>query len=382
MKKLIALFLVLLLFCSCGAQEEPVADEQEEPVSESSESEEEIPGEPEISEPSAEPENENPEEIIIEADSEISYIGENGKLGFCSGGVPVTEAIFDRIVQINDIEDDEVHIHCTYEESKKVYAGIIADGTRKTIGTNASGWAQTEERENVLYYLFEKGSDSLINEVPLVNFYYTGIDGYGNSLNRILVSGTNDGDLYEYIREESGWGLYQMQSGGVYYAYNEDYSFTQYYWKSGEKRYGLETPDGKIIIEPIYASQPKKINDRFIVYDGYPSIHPDDIVRTFIMDIKGNIICDEYDYITVFSWNGRFILIASKNDGGDYHEWLIDLDGNKLSESYNRIEPVEAEDNRGRFYYVGLEVWEDKPSFNFGDATEIIPIEEYMQYYK
>ena len=82
MKKLFVLILALLLLCACGAEEEPVI---EEPQSEA-----------EVFE-SSEAETENKAEINITG--EISYKGENGKIGIHKNGNPITEPVFDEIIE-------------------------------------------------------------------------------------------------------------------------------------------------------------------------------------------------------------------------------------------------------------------------------------------
>ena len=126
MKKLFALILALLMLCSCGVEEEPVVEENNQQIN------------------------------IVDS---VSYLGENGKYGFHNNGVPVTEAIFDAIIPIKKISDEEIYIDSTDEEANGIYAGTVTDGTRKTLDGFSWEGMNVIERENILYSLYEKGSD-------------------------------------------------------------------------------------------------------------------------------------------------------------------------------------------------------------------------------
>lgn len=342
MKKLITVILAILMLCACGVN------------------------------PQEEPEKE-PEIKIVD---EVSYTDESGKYGFHKDGVPVTEAIFDEIVHIVKIDDDEVYIDSAEDESENIYAGKITDGTRRTIKMFFPVSTGFFERENILYYLYEKGSASLINEIPLVNFNYVGLEGYGNSLNKLMINGSHEGDLYSYIREESGWELYEMQSGGVYNAYSEVFYMTRYYWKSQCCYYGLEKPDGTVIIEPVYGNI-EILPYRFVLaYDGYSRITIDDFICTYIMDFEGNVICDEYNYVDfTFVQNGKFVMRAMVTDmGGDSHWYFIDEKGNKLSEGYNQIQLVFEDDGDAK----NAKVLPDTKNYDPDAEYELISIEDYI----
>ena len=356
MKKLFLLVLALIMLCSCGVQEEPVT---EEPQSEA-----------EVSVP------EKVETKEIETVDSVSYLGENGKYGFHNNGVPVTEPIFDAIIPIKRISDEEIYIDSTDEEANGIYAGTVTDGTRKTL--DGFSWEGTNviERENILYSLYEKGSDSLINEIPLFNFNYFGLEGYGNVLGKFMIKGTNGGDLYEFVREEDGWKLYEMQSGGVYNAYSEVCYMTRYHWTFHKCYYGLEKPDGTVIIEPVFGNLEMLPYDFVLAYDGYSRVTIDDLICTYIFDYEGNVICDEYAYVGYeFVGNMKYVMTAMlRDETGDDHWYFIDQSGNKLSESYNKIELVF--DNEGTAEKA--KVTADTKTYN-GDAPfEEIPIENYI----
>lgn len=360
MKKLFALILALLMLCGCGLSEEPVEPETE--------------GGSEVSKS----ENEEPQtEEKINIVDEVSYLGENGKYGFHREGVPVTEAVFDKITHIGKIEDGEVYIDGTEEEAQNIFAGIISEGTRRTVDTRSWEGAEISERENILYYLYEKGSGSVINETPLTNFGFIGLEGYGNSLNKLLIIGTSAGDSYKYIREKDGWELYEMQSGGVYNAYSEVFYMTRYCWRNDTFYYGLERPDGTVIIEPIYGNLEILPYMFVLAYDGYSRVTVDDFICTYIMDFDGNIICDEYNYISyTYVGQRKFVMIAMENDpvSPDAHWYFIDEKGNRLSESFNYIDIIFEDDGTAK----KAKVHPDEKDYNPDAAFEEIPIEEYI----
>ena len=344
MKKLFLIILAIIMLCACGVQEEPAENPQEKPE--------------------------------INLVDEVSYVGENGKYGFHNGGVPVTEAIFDEILHVKKTENDEIYIDSTDEEAMKIYAGKITDGTRETLDEFSLEGTKITERENTVYFLYEKGSDSLINEIPFYNFNFFGLEGYGNSLNKLMIKGTSNGDLYEYVREEKGWELYEMQSGGVYNAYSETCYMTRYYWRFSKCYYGLEKPDGTVIIEPIYGNI-EMIPYRFVLaYDGYSRITVDDLICTYIFDFEGNVISDEYNYIRYdFTQSGKFVMIAMLTDEtGDDHWYFIDEKGNKLSEGYNRIDLIYDENGCSK----EAKVLPDTKNYNPDAKPEIISITEYF----
>ena len=311
---------------------------------------------------------------------------QNGKYGFHNGGVPVTEAIYDEIVPIHKVGDDEVYVN-TYEVAKKdmadLFVGIYTDGTRETI--DFSNWQsiKTIKKTNTLYSIYQAGSDSLINDIPFMNFNLNAPNSWGNSLHVVLLSGTNGGDRYDYIPTENGWKLYQMQSGGVYNAYSEKCYFTKYYWSPSALRYGLIKPDDSVILEPVYHKIDMVPHMFILAYDGYSSQTMDDVNCTYMYDFDGNLIC-AYDYIKYeFVQSGRFVILAmDTDDNGDTHWWFIDETGKKLSESYNLITINYDEDSKGNLNKKTATVYADTELFNPDAKTEEIPIKDYVIYVK
>ena len=276
----------------------------------------------------------------LELVNDISY-RQNGKYGFHKDGVPVTEAVFDTVVPIAKVDDEEVYVD-TYELNEKdienLFVGIVYDGTRKTVNTIYWEGTKVTERENILYSIYQRGNDSLINETPFVNFSLNAPNSFGNSLATVLLSGTNGGDRYDYIPTENGWKLYQKQSGGVYNAYSEVCCLTKYYWQGSTCYYGLEKPDGTVIIEPIYGRIDVLPYKFVLAYDGWSNQTMEDLICTYMYDFEGNVICDDYKYVKYeFVAQRKFVVIAVDND---YNWFFIDPTGKKLSESYGRIELI------------------------------------------
>ena len=327
MKKTISLLLTVLMLCSCSA-EKPAED-----IPQTEEKEEKI-------------------EII----DEVSYTDENGKFGFHKDGTPVTEAIYDKILPVKEIKGGH-RVYVGFDETedgKKIYAGTITDGKRKAVECDWENGAHYVEEKNTLYWFYESGSEALINEAPLANFSFIPPDDLGNDTENLIIRGTFDGDSYAYIKNSDGiWELYEKESA-VYRKYMDLFYIVSYYWSWGGERFGIAALDGSMIIEPIYYFGEYHINGKLLFYDSFSSTVYADVIKTYITDLEGNVICDEYDYI----WRripepGKFILIANGKDDEGGGWWFVDDFGNKLSEKFDYIEAVQAryEDESGSGYY-------------------------------
>ena len=258
MKKFFALFLILLMFCACGVQEEPVIDE---PQSET-------------------------EKLNI-AD-EVSYLGENGKYGFHNNGVPVTEAVFDEIIPQGKIEHRFVYFPAETDSGiGKIYAGAVTDGKRKSVDHGEKGGTVLIEEPNTNYILYESGADCVINETPLSNFSLIEPNGFVNSSDDFFIRGAFEGDYYEYKRESDGeWELNTKESGGITNWMDGKPQHVRYFWSWVFEGHGIADSEGNIILEPIY-SKTEIINESIIAWDGYGSNVMEDIASTYIFDFEG-----------------------------------------------------------------------------------------------
>ena len=308
MKKLLVLILALLLLCSCGAEEEAELN-------------------------------------IID---EVSYFGENGKFGFHKNGVPVTEAVFDEIVPAKDVYGTMTY---TYGEESpfEIFAGTVTDGTRKNYKNDWETGAFLEEEANSEYTLFDKNSSEIINSEPLSDFYFLSPQGYKNSTDSWIITGTHNGDLFEFFPEENGsWKLGTKISGGIKYC-EENYNVTQYYWSPFCLKYGMEDKEGKTLLEPIYKDPPERFGEYFILSEGDGNTAMEDIIRTSIFDIEGNLICGDFSHIDFECAepgkyledgtyeNGKYVAMAAVYEDGTYYWRFIDEKGNKLSERFESI---------------------------------------------
>ena len=346
MKKLLALIFALLMLCACNVQEEPV--------------------------------DENPGGGI-KIENSVSYLGENGKHGFHSEGVPITEAEFDAILKLDGYLGDFSEFIYTgaHEEGalEEFYVGIKIDGTRKAVGFEWDKGTFYTEEKNHLHWVYSSGQKAFINEIPFEEFNILAPNGFGNGRPFMVISGSNGGDYYEYAKNSEGeWELYYKESGGVY---SENYGlyFTKQYYNGWF--YGAEDSEGNVVVEPIYSLVDPVLADRLLVYSGFSGYaYEDDVAKTYIMDFSGNVICDDYIYIKYgVPERQKYVLAAGGFDEeGNHGWWFIDGDGNKLSERFESIrfisEYMTDEEGLGGNYQSKAEVTKD-------GETEIILTEDY-----
>ncbi|MBQ4643638.1 MAG: hypothetical protein IJB66_05365 [Oscillospiraceae bacterium] len=329
MKKLLALILALLMLCACGAEEETI---------------------------------DNPQNEELNVVSEVSYLGENGKYGFHKEGVPVTEAIFDEIVTAKDIYGAMTYTYeIDYENylGTEIFAGIITEGIRAKYETDWETGAFLSEEPNSEYILFDKNSAKIINSEPLSNFYFLSPQGFKNSTDSWIITGTHNGDLFEFFLDgNGGWKLGTKISGGIKYC-EENYNVTQYYWSPFCLKYGMEDKEGSTILEPVYRNVPECFGEYFLVSEGDGNSAMEDILRTSIFDIEGNLICGDFSYIDfecvedgkysggVYE-EGKYIAKAAVYENGNYFWWFIGKKGEKLSEKFESISLNIYRDEKGR----------------------------------
>lgn len=302
MKKLFVLILVLLMFCACGVQEEPVIDEE-----------------------------------IFVADSDVGLVKddieiietEDGKFGAKIRYSEVLEPIYDSIeiydrfflVKEGDTfktfeftgrqigYDYSDFVLNEYQGEIVPYLGIVSDGTMKIVSEYENREPFFEEVPDERHYLLNKYGKPFF-DVPLENYQVmTEADEPG----KLFVYGTAKGIRYEGWSEINGSErLIRMEETAPENFVDEfGYEHTGFYanWYGGYMKHGLNI-NGEVFIEPVYAGLEVPFEDRIILWYG--------------MFMQGN----ESGYCK-----------------------MIDLDKNVLTEECNRIDFIELEDG----YYVGLE---------------------------
>lgn len=366
MKKLFALLLTLLMLCSCGAEEEPVIEEpqSEEEVSESSEAE-----------------TENKAEINITG--EISYKGENGKIGIHKNGNPVTEPVFDEIIE------------CEREfNGKKIYEVLVTDGKRKEFVADPKKGPYLMDFPNTLHYLFDENGNQ-INEKPLSEYYIMEPYSFGNGTYDWFVEGTYEGDYYLYsVKKDGTYYLHTKYSAGtdsiMGNSLGEELIQTEYYWGTNSHKYGVTDMEGNVILDNLYLRIDNTgRNDLMYAYVGW-SFQTADEVRVEIYDFDGNLISDEYNYIQRIMQEDGYFLVANcfgenagevcYDENGNPYEagyWFVDDRGNKLSERFEHIEVERFMPEKGGLWQVEKVIVTDEN----GKEKEI-PYEPYKIYYE
>ena len=333
MKKLFAILLVLTMLSACVGEKPAenipeVSEKTENTENTSRETQEQITAE-------------MPEKIEIK--DEVSYKGENGKFGFHKNGKPVTEPIFDEIIE------------CQGEfKGKKIYEALITEGKRMEFVTDPKKGPHLEECPNTLYYIFDEDGNR-INEEPLDDYYVMGPYSYGNGTYDWFLEGTHNGDYYKYsVRKDGTYFLHSKSSAGAYFVLSnratwEEYIETEYHWGVSQYKHGLTDLDGNVILEDLYMSISTPYPDRIYAYIGW-AFQSADEVRLEIYDFEGNLINNEYNYVEQHNTEDYYFLVgycfgesASEiccDENGDPHEagwWFVDESGNKLSERFEHI---------------------------------------------
>lgn len=300
---------------------------------------------------------------------------ENGKFALTKNGKPITEFIYDSI----SIEKIETHSDSELKHKKDVYYAVcvFVDGTENFLNHKEEYPKEPyfEERPNAKADIyFDDGTR--FNEKPLQSFdFYTLIPnfeyfgGFTTEKFTYCLSGYGDGVYYEYEKCEGEeiFATAKMPENSV-----SEFGFTvteRFHPFFGE-RYGINDPDGNVILEPVYLRVEMPFKDRILVNVGrYYDYVEGELGKQFIIDPSGNMICDEYDRINFyFDKDGSYIGIAYTNrrnmSYGDISYWFIDKDGNKLSK-------IEKPDE----LYVHFKV-----DFESGKITGIIDSENVCEY--
>lgn len=328
--KMILIFVIAAMFLSaCNAQE---------PEENTSEVYENISHETEESETSEISEN-----IEIEIKDEVSYKSENGKFGFHKNGTPITEPIFDEIIE------------CQNEfNGKIIYEALITEGKRMEYATDPKKGPYFEEVPNTLYYIFDEDGNR-INEEPLDDYYVMAPYSYGNGTYDWFLEGTHNGDYYKYsVKKDGSYFLHSKSSAGAYFILSnratwEEYIETEYHWGVSQYKHGLTDLDGNVILENLYMSISAPYPDRIYAYIGW-AFQSADEVRLEIYDFEGNLINNEYNYVEQHNTEDYYFLVAycfgedayeiCYDENGNPHEagwWFVDESGNKLSERFEYI---------------------------------------------
>ena len=368
MKKLFVLILALLMLCACSVEEEAIIEE--------------LQSEAEVSaSESSEVETENKTEINITG--EISYKGENGKIGIHKNGNPVTEPVFDEIIE------------CEREfNGKRIYEVLVTEGKRKEFATDPKKGPYLIDCPNTLHYLFDENGNQ-INEKPLAEYYIMEPYSFGNGTYDWFVEGTYEGDYYLYsVKKDGTYYLHTKYSAGTNYIMSsplreEKFIQTQYYYGNNLLKYGVTDMEGNVILDNLYLRIDNTgRNDIMYAYIGW-SFQTADEVRVEIYDFDGNLISNEYNYIDRILQEGGYFLVAScfgedageiccDEDGNPYEAgyWFIDDSGNKLSECFEYIEVERFMTEKGGLWQV------EKVTVIDENGKEMeIPYEPYKIYY-
>ena len=299
MKKLFAILLALLMLCACAALEEP------------------FPEPPEINEPGSngpsvpvdsKPENKEEETALPENAELIGSLGE--------------EKIF------------------AVESSKEVRPFRFFD---------EDGRQYLEDAEIVAYELFDSEGNKILSH-PVEDYDFSEPGEMGNDDQYLLVC-SYKGDRYVY-NQENGYTLVSHEKAGPTGEYLNGFEVAEYSWgaENAERGRGLLNSDGSVFVEPIFYRIEAPFDDRIRLYYG---VYPIDIdmMATEIIDLEGNVICDEYNAIYFyFIEDGSYIGVgynSSNNEvkcrdkNGELYEegyWLVDKDGNKISTKYGSAE--------------------------------------------
>ena len=330
--RMILIFVIAAMFLSaCNTQE---------PEENTSEVYENISHETEESETS-----ETTKNIEMEIKDEVSYKGENGKFGFHKDGKPVTEPIFDEIIE------------CQKEfNGKTIYEALITEGKRMEYATDPKKGPYLIECPNTLYYIFDEDGNQ-INKEPLANYYIMAPYSYGNGTYDWFLEGTHNGDYYRYsVRIDNTYYLHSKQSAGTYYIISnskkgKEYINTVYHWNNMQTKHGLTDLEGNVILDNLYLSiNPSSDNSFLYAYIGW-AFQSADEVRLEIYDFEGNLINNEYNYVEQHNTEDYYFLVAycfgedayeiCCDENGDPYEagcWFVDNSGNKLSERFEYID--------------------------------------------
>lgn len=226
---------------------------------------------------------------------------------------------------------------------EKLFAVEVSKETRPHRFFDEDGRQYLKDTEITIYDIIDAAGNKILPH-PVDDHYFSELGDMGND-DEYLLFCTYNGDRYEY-KQENGYTLKLHKKGGPTGEYLNGFEITEYYY---EEVYmhgrGLNNPDGSVFIEPIFLRIEAPFEDRFMLLYG-TSPQAIECTGTEIIDLEGNLICDNYSYVHYYHLDdGSYIGVAHcmqgevmcRDENGKLYEegcWLVDKNGNKVSEKY------------------------------------------------
>ncbi|MBQ4117679.1 MAG: hypothetical protein IJD08_01720 [Oscillospiraceae bacterium] len=228
---------------------------------------------------------------------------------------------------------------------EKIFALEAEKETRPQRFFDEDGRQYLEDAEITAYELFDSDGNKIIPH-PVEDYDLSEPGEMGNEDEYLLIC-SYKGDSYVY-KQEDGYTLVSHEKSGPTGKYLNGFEITVYFWGADRvtRGMGLLNPDGSVFVEPIFYRIEAPFDDRIRLYYG---VHPIDIdmMATEIIDLEGNVICDEYNAIYFYyiedgsyigiGYNSSFNEVKCRDENGELYEegcWLVDKDGNKISTKY------------------------------------------------
>ncbi|GEM_PF-1391270 len=169
----------------------------------------------------------------------------------------------------------------------------------------------------------------------------------GESYDSLILFGegataTKEGSLYNLDRTGT---VVSKKETGVIQTFFGKYQLTIYYnsWYGGDVNYGLLDENGNTVFEQKYCYIGVPFEDRVVLYAG--NMQGEECHTAQLADIGGNILNEKYNGITYIVTETGYIGIAqccgedaeAPVKDGEKGFWLVDKDGNTVSEKYQRV---------------------------------------------
>lgn len=196
------------------------------------------------------------------------------------------------------------------------------------------------------------------------------------------VGATRNGALYQL--DKKGNVISKTEAGVVKTLFNK-YLLTIWYvsWYDGDVWYGLLDKNGKTIFEQKYCSIDMPFEDRALLYTG--NMQGGYCHTVQLADMNGNILNEKYNEITYIVTDNGYIGIArcygenaeAPVKDGQEGAWLVDKDGNRVSEKYKQIGNYT---NEGDYWiYINAEYTSSPLMFQNENGTiKIVPLEDVL----